>query len=67
MTVRTNAAANANGSPFGIGGWDFIGMIDTDSLNPEYVLVTRASSGTALATKTAGKVMDIEYKLVFNL
>lgn len=67
MTVRTNAAANANAGVFGIGGWDFVGLIDTDSLNPEYVLVTRASSATALATKTAGKAMDIEYKLVFNL
>jgi hypothetical protein len=67
FSVRTNASATANAGVFGIGGWDFIGMIDTDSLNPEYVLVTRSSSATALATKTSGKAMDIEYKLVFNL
>ena len=67
LTARTNASGTAGTSPYGIGAWDFVGMVDTDSLNPEYVLVTRASSGTALATKTAGKSMDIEYKLVFNL
>lgn len=67
VKVRTNAGATAGSTPFGPGSWDFLGIIDIDTLDPDYVLVTHVSQASPIATKTAGRVMDIEYKLVFNL
>lgn len=40
--------------------FDALRVEDTDSLNPEYVLISRAVLGAALQ-KTANKQMDIEY------
>lgn len=67
VKVRTNAASNAGTTPFAPGSWDFIGTIDIDALDPDYVLVSRVAQASPIATSIAGRVLDIEYKLVFNL
>jgi hypothetical protein len=67
ISVKTIGSGSAGTSPNGVGAWDFVGMIDTDALNPNVVLVSHSADGSLLATKAAGKTMDIEYKLGFNL
>lgn len=75
ITVVSKAGASASSSPYGLGTWDVMAVIDKDTINPDYVLVSRVASGTpalptlptAIATKTIGKTMDVEYKLRFNL
>jgi hypothetical protein len=45
---------------------DSLSAFDTDYINPDYAVVSRASSSTPVI-KTAGKSMDVEYFLEFRL